>query len=106
MSEKDPVDDQADVTDSGTGTVYAEIAPDPSTAEFDLLELIADLEGKDIEEVPSLYTEIDHFVEMLFEVPPSSAAQMEIRLSYSGYRITVAQSGQVKLVPVKETLGE
>ncbi|WP_340100335.1 HalOD1 output domain-containing protein [Salinibaculum salinum] len=106
MSEEDSIDDETADTDSATGAVYAEIAPDPSTAEYDLLERIAELGGTDIEELPSLYMEVDHFVESLFEVPPSPAAQMEIRFSYAGYRITIAQSGTVKLVPVKETLGE
>jgi|AntRauTorcE11898_2_1112593.scaffolds.fasta_scaffold23260_1 hypothetical protein len=107
MSEDSSTGDDASVdTDGGTDTVYAEIASDSSTAEYDLLEIIADLEGREIEELPSLYTEVGHFVETLFEVPPSPAAQMEIRFSYAGYRITIAQSGTVKLVPVKETLEE
>ncbi|MEF8787412.1 MAG: HalOD1 output domain-containing protein [Haloarculaceae archaeon] len=100
------VDDASVDADGGVDTVYAEIEPDSSTAEYDLLELIAGLEGKEIEELPSLYTEVDHFVESLFKVPPSPAAQMEIRFSYAGYRVTISQTGAVKLVPVKESLRE
>jgi hypothetical protein len=93
-------------TDGGTDIVYDTIAPIESTAEYDLLELVADLEGVEIDELPSLYTQVGHFVETLFENPPSPESQMEITFSFAGYRITVMQNGDVKLVPVKETLEE
>ena len=57
-------------TDGGSGVVRDHITPDADTAEYDLLEIIATLEGKDIEELPSLYTQVNHFVESLFEDPP------------------------------------
>ena len=91
-------------TDGGTNVVYADISPNSHTAEYDLLEIIAELEGKEIEDLPSLYTQVDHFVETLFKDPPSPESQMEITFSYAGYRITVTQGGSVKLVPVKETI--
>jgi len=106
MSEKNPSDEDTAASDRETDIVYAEITPDPSTAEYDLLELIADMESVEIEELPSLYTEVDHFVEKLFDEPPSPDAQLEVQFSYAGYRITIAQDGQVKFVPVKETLDE
>lgn len=93
-------------TDGGSDIVCTQISPDPETTEYDLLEIIADLEGKEIEELPSLYTQVDHFVETLFDNPPSPESQMEIKFSYAGYRITIIQTGEVKLVPVKETLDE
>jgi hypothetical protein len=93
-------------TDGGTNVVYGEIEPDSTTAEYDLLEIIAELENTSIEELPSLYTQVDHFVETLFENPPSPESQTEITFSYAGYRITVTQDGTVKLVPVKETTEE
>lgn len=98
MTERGPA------TDGGSGIVHDHITPDADTAEYDLLEIIATLEGKDIEELPSLYTQVNHFVESLFEDPPSRESQMEIRFSYAGYRITIMQNGEVKLVPVKETI--
>jgi hypothetical protein len=84
-----------------SGIVRAQVDPNPDTAEHDLLSIIADLEGVDIEALPSLYTEADHFVEMLFKTPPSDGAQMEIAFSYVGYRITISKKGQVRLVDVK-----
>jgi hypothetical protein len=86
--------------------VRTTIDPDPQTAEHDLLEIIADLEGCAIDELPSFYTEADHFVEILFENPPSPAAQMEITFSYAGYRVTMNWRGDVELVAVKRSIVE
>ena len=101
----DDSDRRHDEPDDGKRIIYREIPPDSDTAEYDLLELLAELEGVEMDELPSLYTEIDHFVETLFEDPPSSGAQMEIRFSYAGYRITVTQDGGIKLVSVKDSMG-
>ena len=98
--------DRLAATDGGTDVVYADISPTASAAEYDLLEIIAKLEETEIEDLPSLYTQVDHFVETLFENPPAPESQMEIVFSYAGYRITVMQTGTVKLVPVKETTEE
>lgn len=99
----DDTDDDTAGTDRDSGMVHEHITPDAGTAEYDLLEILADLEGKEIDEFPSLYTQVNHFVESLFDDPPAPESQMEIRFSYAGYRITITQRGEVKLVPVKET---
>jgi len=85
--------------------VYAQITPDSDTAEYDLLEIIAGPEGIEIEGLPSLYTQVGHFVETLFNNPPSPGSQTELSVSYTGYPI-VSPDGTVKPVPVKETLDE
>jgi hypothetical protein len=100
-----PGDDRPDHTEDGRRIIYRDITPDPDAAEYDLLEIIAEMEGVGMDELPSLYTEVDHFVETLFEDPPSPDAQMEIRFSYAGYRITITQGGRVKLVPVADSTG-
>jgi hypothetical protein len=92
-------DDEADI-------VRASIDPDPQSAEHDLLELIAESEGKAIEELPSFYTQVDHFVEMLFEQPPSPESQMQLSFSYAGYRVTINQRGEVTLLNVKRSIDE
>jgi len=101
----DDRDRRHDERNDGRRIIYREISPEADTAEYDLLEILAELEGVDMDELPSLYTEVDHFVEALFEDPPSSSAQMEIRFSYAGYRITVTQDGGIKLVGVKDSMG-
>jgi len=89
-----------------TDIVRASIEPDPRTVEHDLLELIAESEGKAIDELPSFYDQVDHFVEMLFKRPPSPESQMQIAFSYAGYRVTVNQKGEVTLLNVKRSVAE
>jgi hypothetical protein len=86
--------------------VRASIDPDPRTAEHDLLALIAESEGKPIEELPSFYEQVDHLVEMLFKRPPSPESQMQIVFSYAGSRVTVNQKGEVTLLNVKRSMAE
>jgi len=86
------------------GIVRHRIDPDPSTAEYDLLEIIAEVEGGEIETLPSLYNEVDHVVETMFKTPPSDRAQIEISFSYAGYRVSIDRKGFVELVPVKKSL--
>lgn len=87
------------------GIVRAQIRPDPSTAEYQLLAIVADIEGCQIDGLPSLYDEVAHSVEELFETPPSDRAQMEIAFSYAGYRVTLTRAGEMKLVEVKRSEG-
>lgn len=88
------------------GIVRAVVTPDPDTAEHDLLAIIADVERVAIDELPAFYTQAGHFVEELFQTPPSEEAQMEISFSYAGYRVTLNRSGDLKLVDVKESMNE
>jgi len=104
--EDDPVERGRSEPSEKSHVVRTTIDPDPKTAEHDLLEIVADLEGVVIDELPSFYTEVDHFVEMLFENPPSPASQMEITFSYAGYRITMDWRGDVKVVAVKRPMAD
>lgn len=81
------------------------IQPSSETAEYDFLEIIAELEDADIDELPSLYHEVEHLVETLFRTPPSKESQLEVSFSYAGYRATINQRGDVALIPVKESMG-
>ena len=92
--------------DDTTEPVRTSIDPNPETAEYDLLELVAKLEETDIEALPPLYTQVDHFVESLFKEPPTLESQMQLQFSYAGYRITLTQRGDVTLLNVKQTLAE
>ena len=87
-----------------TDILRADIDPDPETAEYDLLELIAGVDGREIEELPPFYTQVGHFVERLFEHPPAQEAQMQIEFSYAGHRVRLNQQGQVTLLNVKNSI--
>lgn len=97
------MDDDPPAADEN-GFVQREIEPNPETAEYDLLEIIAEEESVEMDKLPSLYDQVGHFVEQLFDEPPSDEAQMEIQFSYAGYRVKVSQEGHVTLVEVKQSL--
>lgn len=81
--------------------VKTTIPADPSAAEYAFLEVVADLEGVEIDALPSLYERLDHLVELLFENPPAREAQIELAFSYSGYRVQLTQGGQLTMLDVE-----
>jgi len=81
------------------------IEPDSTTAEYAFLELIAEHTGEDIETLPPLYDEVDHFLETLFTDPPSEQAQLGLEFSYCGFRIRIDQSGHVTLFQLTDADG-
>lgn len=86
------------------GIVRRQISPSPDTAEYDFLEIVAELENQEIEELPSLYREVDHLLETMFETPPSAESQVQIAFSYAGYRVWIDKQGAIELVPVKKSM--
>jgi hypothetical protein len=102
MDEEDDTAVRRDATD----IERRRITPDPDSAEYDLLELVAELEGCAIDDLPSFYQRVGHFVEMLYRVPPAPEAQMQLSFSYAGYRITVDQQGNVSVLNVKRSSRE
>lgn len=63
-----------------------------------LVELIADIEDRDMLDLPNMYECADGMLDNLFSDPPAVEAQMQVVFSYTGYRITIEQTGTVKLV--------
>ncbi|WP_313692290.1 HalOD1 output domain-containing protein [Halorarum halobium] len=70
---------------------------DPAVA---IAEVIADLEGTQTDELTPTYDCIDGMISALYSNPPSPEAQMTVEFTYSGYRITVEQSGTAEFVQV------
>jgi len=95
---REPFDETDETGGDPSGIVRTRIGPRSETAESDFLEVVARLEEVDATDLPSLYREVDHAVENLFKRPPSADAQMEIAFSYAGYRVTIDQRGNVRLV--------
>lgn len=100
--ESDPVDEER----TSEGFVSRTIPPSSDTSEYDFLEIVAELEDKELDELPRLYDEVGHFIETLFENPPSPESQFEMKFSYAGYRITINHQGDITLLPVKNTVGK
>lgn len=84
--------------------VNTTISPDPASAEYEFLEVIACLEDAEVEDLPPLYDQIDDFVSRLYDRPPAPEAEMELAFSYCGYRVRLTRDGGLTLVDVKTTL--
>ena len=95
-------------TEGREGSVFIkrQIQPAADTAEFDFLEIIAELEEKEMDELPPLYTELNDLISHLFQNPPSQESQAALSFSYAGYRVTITQQGKVELIPVKDSVEE
>ena len=98
-------DETRDVEVDGDGILQFGIEPNPKTAEYDLLSVLAAHEDVRMDDLPSLYSVVDQFVGEMFDDPPSESAQLELGFSYAGYRIIVTQDGHVTMVPVKNSMG-
>jgi len=79
-------------------TMETETSVDPG---IQIVEFVSHLEETEQDELPSLWSQIDHLIENLFSTPPAPEAQAEITFSYEGYRITVEQNGSTRLVPLE-----
>lgn len=74
------------------------LTPDPGAAEYELLEVVAELERTDIDDLPPLYVRVDRLVKSVFQRPPAPETRVVLTFNYAGYRITLQQSGEVELV--------
>lgn len=81
-------------------THHHQIDPSGGEVNTSLLELVASKEGCRMDELPPFWTRVDSLVEDLFSDPPSKDAQAQVEFTYTGYRITVDQSGSVTLLKV------
>lgn len=61
-------------------------------------EIVAAIEGKDIDELTTTYEKLDHLLTNVFTDPPKPEAQVTVTFSYEGYRITVEQDGSAQFV--------
>ncbi|WP_136715943.1 HalOD1 output domain-containing protein [Halorientalis salina] len=68
-----------------------------------IVETVAELEGVDSDELPSLYDTIDHMADNLYSDPPTAKAQVEMTFTYAGYRITLNQDGSAEFLKIPST---
>ncbi|MFD1647672.1 HalOD1 output domain-containing protein [Haloarchaeobius litoreus] len=80
--------------------VRRELNTDREEPAVAIAEVVAELEGKPADELTSTYDCIDGMISELYSNPPSPEAQMTVEFTYSGYRITVEQSGTAEFVRV------
>ncbi|MDG5775744.1 HalOD1 output domain-containing protein [Haloarculaceae archaeon H-GB2-1] len=75
---------------------------DPSLQDpvYDVVETIADLEGVEVDELPSVHETVDGMVDNVFSNPPAPEAQVEVSFTYAGYRIRLHQDGNATFIKV------
>jgi len=81
--------------------VHQELDTDREEPAIAIVEVVADLKGTPAEELPPAYHYINRTLSNLYSNPPKPEAQMTVEFTYSGYRITVKQSGAAEFVNVR-----
>lgn len=67
-----------------------------------MIEVIAELEGRESSDLSALYGTIDHVIDRLFSEPPSPEAQAQLEFTYEGYRIVLNQDGHATFMKIAE----
>lgn len=78
--------------------IHRELDSEQEEPGVQIAETIAEIEGKEITDLDSMYDCVDGVLNDIFSTPPSAGAQMEVVFSFEGYRITIEQSGEVTFV--------
>ncbi|WP_323675752.1 HalOD1 output domain-containing protein [Halorubellus sp. PRR65] len=79
---------------------HRELDPDGEAPATQVASTVASLSERDQEGLQSAWERFDHVVDEIFENPPAPEAQVEVRFTYEGYRITVEQDGHARFVPI------
>ena len=103
-ADSDDREDRDEGDDRDDRIVHRRIEPESGDADYRLLQLIAEVEGIDVTNLPPIYDRIDHLVTKMYENPPSPEAQAQLSFSYAGYRITLDQDGNVSLIKIADGL--
>lgn len=80
--------------------IHRQLDPETDSPAVAVAEAVADIEGKEADELKTTYDCVDGTLDELFSTPPSPEAQIEITFTYEGYRITVEQDRSAKFVRV------
>lgn len=84
-------------------TVHRELetsadAADPASQ---VAQMVADIEGRDMSEMATMWACTDEVLQHLFSDPPRAEAQMRVEFSYENYRIAVDQDGTAEFRKVE-----
>lgn len=77
--------------------IYRTLARDREPT-VQVVEIVAELEGKAVDEMTPAYECLGNVLEGVFSEPPVDDAQVEIAFSYEGYRVTIEQDGGAQFV--------
>ena len=79
--------------DSESEVVHRQFDTDAENPAIEVVAAIADIDGREMTDLPPLYNCIDGVLDDLFSDPPSPEAEMRITFNYEGYRVGVTQDG-------------
>lgn len=82
---------------TGEAAIHQELARDREPS-VQVVEIIAELEGKELVEMTPAYHHLGDVLEEIFSNPPVQEAEVEITFSYEGYRITIKQDGSAHFI--------
>ena len=77
----------------GGDLAFYRLDTDREEPAVEVSEIVAELKGTEVTELPTVYSTIDHLLSHLFGDPPSADAQAKVQFHYAGYQITVHQHG-------------
>ncbi len=83
--------------------VHRKLKTDREEPAVAIAEVVAELEGTNVEEMTTTYDCINGMISELYSNPPLPEAQMTVEFTYSGYRITVEQNGAAVVHPSQVT---
>jgi hypothetical protein len=78
--------------------ILRDIDTDAENPAVEVAKVIAEIEDKDVTDLPPMHGCIDGVLDNIFSDPPSDEAQMQVEFTFQTYRVTVGQTGQVQFV--------
>lgn len=94
-------DDTMDTNPEKT-VIHRKFETDEENPSSQVAEVIAELENAETTELGPIWDCIDGVLDNLFSNPPDPQAQMVIKFSYEGYRISVSQDGNAEFMKVEQ----
>jgi ATP-dependent DNA ligase len=71
----------------------------------DIAAIIAELDDRDLEDMPPVYDTLDHMIDTLFSDPPAPDAQAVLEFTYDGYRVNLNQDGHATFMKIATVEG-
>lgn len=84
----------------GPRTVHRQFDPGENDPVYNVVETVSELEGKPMEELPSIHDTLDGLIDRIYSNPPVTDVQAVIEFNYAGYRITLHQDGHATFIRV------
>ncbi|WP_306052378.1 HalOD1 output domain-containing protein [Natronococcus wangiae] len=80
-------------TDSDDVIIRRTLDTDQDAPASQIVELVADLEGREPTDLPPIYYNVDELIADLFSSPPRAEAEASLEFTYEGYQFRVKQNG-------------